>query len=71
LPARQWTRARRGGEAALAVGPEGGFTGDEIAAARRAGWEIASLGATLLRIETAALAGCAAILALAAEVEGE
>jgi 16S rRNA (uracil1498-N3)-methyltransferase len=65
LSASQWPRARRGGEAALAVGPEGGFTEDEIAAARGAGWQIASLGATLLRIETAALAGCAAILALA------
>ena len=64
LPPPEWTRARRGGEAALAVGPEGGFTEDEIAAARGAGWEIASLGPTLLRIETAALAGCTAILAL-------
>jgi 16S rRNA (uracil1498-N3)-methyltransferase len=69
LPPRHWTKARRGGEAALAVGPEGGFTEDEIAAARGAGWEIASLGVTLLRIETAALAGCAAILALAAEAD--
>jgi 16S rRNA (uracil1498-N3)-methyltransferase len=69
LPPREWTRARRGGEAALAVGPEGGFTEDEIAAAQGAGWEIASLGSTLLRIETAALAGCAAILALARGAE--
>jgi 16S rRNA (uracil1498-N3)-methyltransferase len=64
LPPWLWTKARRGSEAALAVGPEGGFTKDEIAAARGAGWQIANLGATLLRIETAALAGCAAILAL-------
>jgi 16S rRNA (uracil1498-N3)-methyltransferase len=63
VPARQWTKARRGGEAALAIGPEGGFTDDEIATAREAGWEIVSLGATILRVETAALAGCAAILA--------
>jgi 16S rRNA (uracil1498-N3)-methyltransferase len=66
-PPQVWTRARRGGEVALAVGPEGGFTEDEIASARAAGWEIASLGTTLLRIETAGLVGCAAILALAGE----
>jgi 16S rRNA (uracil1498-N3)-methyltransferase len=64
LPTRQWTKATRGGEAALAIGPEGGFTENEIAAAREAGWKIISLGSTLLRIETAALAGCAVILAL-------
>jgi 16S rRNA (uracil1498-N3)-methyltransferase len=62
LPPRAWTKVRRGGEVVLAIGPEGGFTPDEIAAARGAGWEVASLGATLLRIETAAVAGCAAIL---------
>jgi 16S rRNA (uracil1498-N3)-methyltransferase len=71
LPAPQWTRARRGGAAVLAVGPEGGFTEAEIAAARLVGWEAASLGAMLLRIETAALAGCAAILALAEEAAAE
>jgi len=70
LPAQQWTKARRGGAAALAVGPEGGFTENEIAAAREAGWQIVSLGSTLLRIETAALAGCAVILALAGGEEG-
>jgi 16S rRNA (uracil1498-N3)-methyltransferase len=39
-----------------AVGPEGGFTDEELAAARAAGWELASLGPRILRIETAALA---------------
>ena len=53
-----------GGEAALAIGPEGGFTDREVEAARAAGWQLASLGATLLRVETAGLVGCAAILAL-------
>jgi 16S rRNA (uracil1498-N3)-methyltransferase len=65
LPPGAWAKATAGGEAALAVGPEGGFTADEITDAQAAGWEIASLGATVLRVETAALAGCAAILALA------
>jgi 16S rRNA (uracil1498-N3)-methyltransferase len=39
-----------------AVGPEGGFTNEELAAARAAGWDLASLGPRILRIETAALA---------------
>ena len=57
-------RPRRGGQALLAVGPEGGFTEGEVAAARAAGWQTISLGATLLRIETAGLAGCSMLLAL-------
>jgi 16S rRNA (uracil1498-N3)-methyltransferase len=43
-------------EAWFAVGPEGGFTDDEVAAAGRAGWTVVSLGPRLLRVETAALA---------------
>jgi 16S rRNA (uracil1498-N3)-methyltransferase len=39
----------------LAVGPEGGFTEDELAAARRAGWQPVDLGPRTLRVETAAL----------------
>jgi 16S rRNA (uracil1498-N3)-methyltransferase len=50
------------GPAIVAVGPEGGFTDDEVAAAATAGWEIVSLGPRILRIETAALA-LAALLA--------
>lgn len=38
------------------VGPEGGFTEDEVAAAGQAGWTVVSLGSRLLRVETAALA---------------
>jgi 16S rRNA (uracil1498-N3)-methyltransferase len=44
-----------GGQAALAVGPEGGFTEEEIASARAAGWRTVSLGPRILRVETAAL----------------
>lgn len=44
-----------------AVGPEGGLTDDEHAAARAARWEIVSLGPRILRIETAAVALAAAI----------
>lgn len=44
------------GEVWFAVGPEGGFTDDEVEAAVQAGWSIVSLGPRLLRVETAALA---------------
>ncbi|MCA9670635.1 MAG: 16S rRNA (uracil(1498)-N(3))-methyltransferase [Myxococcales bacterium] len=44
------------GEVALAVGPEGGFTDAEVAAAERAGFAPVSLGPTILRSETAAIA---------------
>jgi 16S rRNA (uracil1498-N3)-methyltransferase len=40
---------------AVAVGPEGGFTDEEIEQARAAGWQVIDLGPRLLRVETAAL----------------
>jgi 16S rRNA (uracil1498-N3)-methyltransferase len=46
----------KGLDVVAAVGPEGGFTDDEVAAAMAAGWRPVSLGACLLRVETAALA---------------
>ncbi len=46
----------RSADVALAVGPEGGFTDEEVALARKAGWGVISLGARVLRVETAALA---------------
>jgi 16S rRNA (uracil1498-N3)-methyltransferase len=39
-----------------AIGPEGGFTESEIAAALSAGWQPISLGSRILRVETAAIA---------------
>jgi 16S rRNA (uracil1498-N3)-methyltransferase len=39
-----------------AVGPEGGFTEEEVATAAERGWEKVSLGPRILRIETAAIA---------------
>jgi hypothetical protein len=45
-----------GGEVALAVGPEGGWTDDESQSFGQAGWISASLGNTILRAETAAMA---------------
>jgi 16S rRNA (uracil1498-N3)-methyltransferase len=52
---------------ALLVGPEGGFTGGEIDAARDRGAMIVSLGDARLRAETAALVA----LALASSLSGE
>lgn len=40
----------------FAVGPEGGFTDRELAAAREARWQPVSLGPRILRVETAAMA---------------
>ena len=39
----------------LAVGPEGGFTDEEVKLATDAGWQVVGLGSRILRIETAAL----------------
>ncbi|MGL4512141.1 MAG: RsmE family RNA methyltransferase [Lacipirellulaceae bacterium] len=47
--------------AAVAIGPEGGFTDAEVDAAAAAGWRAVSLGPRVLRVETAAIA-LAAIL---------
>ncbi|HZT81857.1 MAG TPA: RsmE family RNA methyltransferase [Gemmataceae bacterium] len=64
LPGVRWL-AHPGGEGvagcgsvgvALAVGPEGGFTEEEVALARRHGWRVVGLGPRLLRVETAAIA---------------
>jgi 16S rRNA (uracil1498-N3)-methyltransferase len=47
----------------LALGPEGGWTDDEQDQFREAGWVSASLGDTILRAETAAIAAVAIVLA--------
>ncbi len=44
------------GSAAVLVGPEGGWTGREVAMAVEYGWQEAGLGATVLRAETAVAA---------------
>lgn len=43
----------------ILIGPEGGFTPEEVQAAARAGFRRASLGRNVLRFETAALAAAA------------
>jgi 16S rRNA (uracil1498-N3)-methyltransferase len=50
--AEGWPAAR---DTAVAVGPEGGFTEEELSFARGLGWRAVSLGARILRVETAAL----------------
>jgi 16S rRNA (uracil1498-N3)-methyltransferase len=44
---------------ALAIGPEGGFTGNEIETLTRAGFRGLRLGPRILRTETAPLAALA------------
>ncbi len=47
------------GETFLAIGPEGGWTEEELELFQKAGWILASLGTTILRAETAAIAATA------------
>ena len=47
------------GEVLLAVGPEGGWTEDELELIQKNGWLSATLGPTILRAETAAIAATA------------
>lgn len=49
-------------EIALAIGPEGGWTEDELQFFKQQGWTSASLGPTILRAETAAIAAVAIAL---------
>jgi 16S rRNA (uracil1498-N3)-methyltransferase len=43
----------------LLIGPEGGFSQEEVGQARKAGFQVVSLGPRRLRVETAALAALA------------
>ncbi len=52
----------RPAEAILAIGPEGGWTDDELQWFRESGWIAASLGDTILRAETAAIVAAALAL---------
>jgi len=53
---------------ALLIGPEGGFTEDEAGQANSAGLVSVSLGARILRMETAAMAACVICMAVAGEL---
>ncbi len=52
------------GAVTLAIGPEGGFGGHDLAALREAGFVNLSLGPRILRAETAGIAAIAALQAL-------
>ena len=47
---------------AVAFGPEGGWTPEELHLFHEAGWKSASLGPTILRVETASIAALAIIM---------
>jgi 16S rRNA (uracil1498-N3)-methyltransferase len=53
--------------AGVIIGPEGGFTPDEVAAAERAGLAVAGLGPRILRSETVAVAAAAVVLSRAGD----
>jgi len=61
-PSPTQTTSSAGGDVALLVGPEGGWSDRERAELRSAGWRAAGLGARVLRAETAAVVGAAALL---------
>lgn len=52
----------------LAVGPEGGFTEEEITLGRAAGWRLVDLGPRILRVETAAIL-LSALVSLGSETQ--
>ena len=52
----------------LLIGPEGGLTYGEVTLAQEHGWTLVSLGARILRAETAALAATAIVMAQLGEL---
>lgn len=68
LRGADWSQVKR---AAVVVGPEGGFSEQEAAEAEQAGLRLVSLGARILRTETAALAALACMAYEAGEMGGE
>jgi 16S rRNA (uracil1498-N3)-methyltransferase len=50
----------------ISIGPEGGLTDAEVAAATSAGWQLVSLGPRILRVETAAVV-LASVISLGAK----
>lgn len=58
-----------GDSVALLIGPEGGLSDTEIAAAQRAGFRGVRMGARVLRTETAAIVAAAVLLARKGELD--
>jgi len=61
LSLKQALQQNHGTTVILAIGPEGGWAEDELKSFQHAGWTSASLGSTILRAETAALAATAIV----------
>ena len=61
MPLRDTLAGTQASVAVLAIGPEGGWTEVEFAAARAAGFREASLGRLILRTETAVIASLAVL----------
>jgi 16S rRNA (uracil1498-N3)-methyltransferase len=59
-----WPTGEAATPIAFAVGPEGGWTGEELSQFGAAGWHSVTLGSTILRAETAAIAALAAVAAI-------
>jgi 16S rRNA (uracil1498-N3)-methyltransferase len=53
----------------LLLGPEGGWTDGEHESAVARGWQPCSLGNTILRAETAAIAGISVVMAAASAAD--
>jgi len=58
---RELLHGMRAKRAAVAIGPEGGWTDEEFAAAQKAAFREASLGKLILRTETAVIAALASL----------
>jgi len=56
------------GEIVLLVGPEGGFTGDEVALAKTIQFQSLALGPRILRTETAAIAALSVLQAVSGDL---
>lgn len=64
----KWTSQHRQQPMTLLVGPEGGFTDEELALARARGATLVTLGPRVLRTETAGLAALAVMQACAGDL---
>lgn len=69
LPLRKYMEKYTGGDIAVMVGAEGGFSDEEAAFAEENGLLSASLGPRILRCETAPVAALSAIMYAAGEME--
>jgi len=58
---RDALQTKTSGRITVAIGPEGGFSAEEVALAKQSGFVSVSLGKRVLRVETAALAALAVI----------